>query len=581
MSKLWGKLSDIDVAPTEDHHVVAGSPLYQRTFDHVLKFHLPGVAPVRDSTGAFHITTEGEDLYSHRFKKAFGFYENFAAVQSEEGWFHIDVSGNPLYEERYHWCGNFQEGLCSVQDKDGFYFHINSLGKRVYEETYLYVGDFKEGIAVVHEDKGVTHIDKRGALVHDHWFRDLDVFHKGFARACDDKGWHHITKKGLPLSEKRFSSVEPFYNGLARVIDYGGNPLLFDEEGKEFPLIKGRNETTFSQKKVCLQKPSKEALRAKAFQELSDNFVGFWAFEVIKKSLNLGLLDLLPGSASMLSNRLPIDQEVLQRFLRALEEIKIVERGKTGIYALTMKGSLLCPTQESPMAAATFLWEDSQKEWQKRNFLKDSLHSHQTFKENCQEREKIILYRRALEGYAQKDFLDIHHLIDWTSHDQVLGLGYVSFICLQIILRHHKHLTGAYYDKDVLMNQVDLPDSLGGRVFKRGLNFFEEDWPTNCFDSILLPRFLHYFPDTEAYFLLLKAKTKLKRKGKIYIFEMLLSEETPAGGLLDLNMFVESGGKLRKLPQLEALLTAADLKITSLQEIQPHLQLVIAEACDE
>lgn len=57
-------------------------PLYQHRFQTVLPFHSPGLAPVIDQTGAaFHINDHGEDAYSQRFSRTFGFYQNLAAVQ--------------------------------------------------------------------------------------------------------------------------------------------------------------------------------------------------------------------------------------------------------------------------------------------------------------------------------------------------------------------------------------------------------------------------------------------------------------------------------------------------------------------
>lgn len=361
-------LKNIEVASTGDHHRVAGQPLYERLFHHVLKFHSPGIAPVTDSTGAFHINIKGKDLYPHRFKRTFGFYDELAAVQSEGGWFHITVTGNPLYKERYRWCGNFQEGLCPVQDEAGDYFHINSLGMRVYEENYSYVGDFKDGIAVVHSDGGATHIDRKGALLHGRWFRDLDIFHKGFARARDDKGWFHLIKEGTPLYEDRYLEIEPFYNGVARVIPFHQSPLMIDESGRTIASL-----CTFG-KPPSPQSPFENPSKKRVLQELSADFVGFWPLEVIKQALHLGLFDLLPASPSELSSHLSLSQEILQRLLRALEEIKIVEKeihGKPfGRYVLTAKGHLLCPTHKAPMAAAALMWADVQREWQKKDFLR-------------------------------------------------------------------------------------------------------------------------------------------------------------------------------------------------------------------
>ena len=78
-----------EVSPDETHHLVDGAPAYDARFLSVLKFHAPGLAPVLDASGAYHIDAEGRAAYSHRFIRTFGFYDGRAAVESKTGWYHI------------------------------------------------------------------------------------------------------------------------------------------------------------------------------------------------------------------------------------------------------------------------------------------------------------------------------------------------------------------------------------------------------------------------------------------------------------------------------------------------------------
>ena len=43
--------------------VLDGQPLFGREFIEVLNFHSPGIAAVRDESGAYHIDSEGLALY--------------------------------------------------------------------------------------------------------------------------------------------------------------------------------------------------------------------------------------------------------------------------------------------------------------------------------------------------------------------------------------------------------------------------------------------------------------------------------------------------------------------------------------
>lgn len=202
-----------------------------------LPFHAPGLAPVCDSDGWFHIQTNGIPLYNKRYFRAFGYYEDRAAVINEDGWFHINIFGNKVYKSCYKWCGNFQNGACTVQEQDYSFFHISPDGTPLYKERFLYAGDFYDNCAcVLMKNQGFTHIDKQGNLIHGRFYQELGVFHKGFATAKDDSGWFHINKNGYPIYEERFNQIEPFYNGWA----YGvkrDNTRIRISESAEIELI--------------------------------------------------------------------------------------------------------------------------------------------------------------------------------------------------------------------------------------------------------------------------------------------------------------------------------------------------------
>lgn len=236
MSTPWQSLT---VAPEQTHHLLDGVPAYAARFEEVLKFHPPGLAPVRDASGAYHIDSVGQPFYTRRFIRTFGFYELRAAVHAVNGWLHITSDGAPLYSARYSWCGNYQGSRCTVRDVDRCYFHIDLNGQTVYSQRYRYAGDYRDGVAVVQAENGLhSHIDYCGRLIHNQWFDDLDVFHKGFARARDRHGWHHIDSTGRPLYERRFDNVEPFYNGQARGRTATGGLLIIDETGRDLVVLR-------------------------------------------------------------------------------------------------------------------------------------------------------------------------------------------------------------------------------------------------------------------------------------------------------------------------------------------------------
>ena len=230
-------LSKTSLSFDETHHLQNGVPLYNKTFNRVMSFHPPGVAAVRDNSGAYHIDFHGNPIYIERYSKSFGYYQGLAAVSNKDGWFHINLLGKALCPSRYDWVGNFQENRCPVK-KDGYYFHINNAGYRVYSHNYRYTGDFKYGIAVVYKlNKLATHIDLDGEEIHGREFLELGIFHKGFAWARDSEGYFHIKKDGSPLYSSRFKWCEPFYNEKAFARSEDDKLGLISENGKFEPLL--------------------------------------------------------------------------------------------------------------------------------------------------------------------------------------------------------------------------------------------------------------------------------------------------------------------------------------------------------
>lgn len=527
----WQKF---EIASSLTHHLNESSPAYKARFTHVMKFHQPGVAPVRDPSGAYHINYLGKPLYNNRFIKTFGYYEELAVVVDNEGWYHIDLQGKPLYDQRYVWCGNFQEGKCPVQEEKEGFFHINRSGIPIYEERYQYVGDFKDGVAVVQRSDGKhSHIDKQGRIVHSYWYRQLDVFHKGFARAQDDIGWFHIQLDGSPIYSERYLSLEPFYNGRAHAQTLEGKIIIIDEGGNIVTTL--------------YNSPSQ------ALEILSGELVGFWKSETIRLALETKTLENLSMASPVL--------------IRALWEIGVIN--KEGI--LTEKGRLL--TDDSFMGEAALMWNEVQKAWGNlKEVIKEKIPSHHlTFKEMCTEKDKVMLYQKVLSGYSQRDFSPIANWSIWESHQRLIFLGQTGITFAQEILNHHPRVEAIVLNRDLPIYKFKIPPKLQ--------TVFQD--PFSCWnlqgDGLVLPRFLHYFPDKETLQILKEGQRALKRRGKLYIFELVIDHETPMGGLMGLNMLAESGGKLRTQKEWTELLHQAQFKVSDFQTIKPHLHLIIGE----
>lgn len=224
---------EIKVSADNTYFLFDGKQIFGKSFLEVLKFHSPGLAPVKDNSGAYHIDTSGNELYSNRYSRTFGFYCNRASVIDDNSWYHINEKGDKVYSVSYLWTGNYQENICTVRNNSNQYFHIDLHGNRIYEQNYVYAGDYKDGIACVKSQDGFyRHIDNKGKFINDKSFLDLGIFHKNIATAKDKNGWFHIDRQGNELYNERYLTVEPFYNGFALVTEFDNKKIIIDENGK-------------------------------------------------------------------------------------------------------------------------------------------------------------------------------------------------------------------------------------------------------------------------------------------------------------------------------------------------------------
>ena len=545
---MSGDWRDYRISADGTHHVYEGEPAYAARFLDVLKFHAPGLAPVLDSSGGYHITPDGLPAYDSRHVRTFGFYEGRAAVQSANGWFHILPDGQPHYSERYAWSGNFQGGRCAVRLPDGSYLHIDEGGAPAYSERHRYAGDFRDGFAVVQRDDGRhSHVDLSGTMVHGLWFLDLDVFHKNCGRARDEEGWHHVDIHGQPLYQGRYGNVEPFYNGQARVEGFDGSLLVIGESGEILMKLRGPLRTPL--------------------EELSGDMVGMWRTQAIRAAVELGVFESLPASAQDIERSLELADSVGARLMRALAELGLVSLSDNGVYHHTEKGALLQRSHTHSLADAASLWGgETYSAWGEAGY---SLRTGRSAFRNLYERnlfellkgnpEQLRSAHRAFASYARHDYKSLANACDFGSHDHILDVGGGTGELAFALLRAYPSLTATVLDLPEVVSLAQTPDDLEGRCRFVPGDFFAE-WPVRS-DSVVLARVLHDWPDDDAVRILKRAREAMPAGGTLYVVEMVLDGATGAGGMLDLNMLIVAEGAERTERQFRDMLHHAGFEM--------------------
>ena len=548
LQSLWQAYK---ISPDGTHHIIGKKPAYKTRFLHVLKFHHPGIAPVLDGRGAYHIDPLGQPIYSQRYTRTFGFYCELAAINDEGEWFHIFPNGSFVYKNRYAWCGNFQENFCAVRDQSGFSFHIDVMGARPYSQRYSYVGDFHDDAAVVQTNDGLHfHINPTGKRIHPYEFIDLDVYHKGFARAKNSQGWFHIDRSGHPIYQEKYASVEPFYNGFARVETKWGEILLIDEQGKVIKKVR--------------------AARQDPFHDVSGDLVSYWKFFTLKAAQDLHLFDYLPNTLPILADKTGLSLLMAEKILMGLQEMDYVRLSKD-VWNLTTTGEFLTSSHPFSLKNAQNLWMmEHFNSW--HELLYSLKHKQCAFEKYYQARwfdfldkdlKKRELYHQALSQYAKRDYANLGDKFDFSIYQSIADIGGSTGTTLEILINKYPHLDGHLIDLPSVIDQITLPDSLTNKIDLHPCDFFKT-WPHFKVDVAIMCRVLHDWSNKNALHILKQTCNLLKNaSSRLFIIENILDKNTGSGALLNLNMLVMTGGQERTFNEFNSLFKEAGFSIDS------------------
>ncbi len=570
-------LKEIRVANDGTHHIYHGKPLYERRFNWVLKFHEPGLAPVGDNTGAFHITVNGNPAYTERYKRTFGFYYNRAAVITKDGWCHIDPTGKPIYNQRYAWVGNYQDSLCTVRSFKNEYFHITLDGTPAYDQRWLYAGDFRDGIACVIDKHGwARHIYQNGEFVHNGKWLELDVYHKGFARARDEKGWCHINIAGEAIYPQRYLNVEPFYNGYALVRDFKGTLGIIDENGTWIHTIRKTEPQDFEQ----------------IWNYVTDLMVAYWKSCILYAAAKTNIFDAIQKgytNVKDLAAKLNLDFQALRLFIQALNALQLVSWNEDDDNKLFLlpQGKLFTESHNYSLKSAAIMWaEEHYKAWNHLDYTLRTGESSFTklfgkpfFDWLDENPKKLQIYQEAMSAYAKKDYLNVTKKIDFSKHTTVLDIGGGIGILLSYILKDNPHLRGILLERKEVVNTAEKFLKAEGVLNRCQLISGDFKQPLNLrTDAIILSRVLHDWDDNTCLTLLQHAHKYLEGEGKLYIIELLLPQDpkNDLGALLNLNMAVMTTGRERTLSDYIRLLEKTNFKFIHTIELSPINSIIVA-----
>ena len=163
-------------------------------------------------------------------------------------------------------------------------------------------------------------------------------------------------------------------------------------------------------------------------------------------------------------------------------------------------------------------------------------------------------------------------MVSWDEHKSVLDAGGGNGILLKQLLKNYPHLEAVLIELPEVINQIPEKEKNQERINYIGKDFFTP-WNVSA-DAIIFSRVLHDWPDHLALALLERAKQSLTSEGKIYVIEMIVDQNSPRGGLLDLNMFVMTGGCERTLQDWKSLFAKANLNLSKTIELSTIVSIL-------
>ena len=253
--------------------------------------------------------------------------------------------------------------------------------------------------------------------------------------------------------------------------------------------------------------------------------------------------------------------------MRALSELGLVRRDEEGAYQATAKGALLQRSHPLSLADAAQLWgSETYAAWAEAEYSLRTGHStfRKLYGQNLFERlrdrpEQLRSSHRAFAGYARHDYQTLAQAFDFGVHDHILDAGGGTGELAFALLRAHPNLSATVMHLPEVVCAAGLPNDLKGRCQFAAGNFFEL-WPVSA-DAVVLARVLHDWPDDDAVRILARAREAMPESGALYVVEMVLDDDTGAGGLLDLNMLIVAGGAERSEEQFRRLLGSAGFEL--------------------
>jgi len=326
--------------------------------------------------------------------------------------------------------------------------------------------------------------------------------------------------------------------------------------------------------------------------ELRAMVTGFRVSAALSVAADLGLSDELAGgprTAGDLANALTVDEDTLNRLLRALATVGVYAETDNGSFANTNLGEGLRSDAPGTMRPLARTLQDPAV-WASWGHLGHSVRTGDnafealygidvwTHRERVPEQNAIFnANMAALTSLVAGAVADAY---DFSGLSSVVDVGGGQGVLLEAVLAEHEHLTGTVFDQAHAVAKaptLGASDSVASRWAAVSGSFFESVPPA---DAHILKAILHDWPDDQCVEILRICSRALNDGGVVLVVEMVLGRpghEVDAA-FSDLNMLVLPGGRERSEQEFAALFDAAGLQLTRVVHTRTWFSILEARA---
>lgn len=320
-----------------------------------------------------------------------------------------------------------------------------------------------------------------------------------------------------------------------------------------------------------------------ARSRLTDLMLGAWAVQALAVFVRLAIPDVLKDEAmpgALLAAEVGADADSVERLLRALTSVDVVERLEDGSYRLTDLGQLLRSDGEGGAGAMIAMVGDP-SHWLPWGSAYDAVVSggpvsKQVFGKSfwdyiAENSDQQARFNRAMTDTSKRASKTIASKYDFSQFTTVVDIGGGQGILLQTVLREYPHLKGILFDLPQVLDSAEIDDDLKERIELIPGSFLET--APGGGDLYVMKHIIHDWADDACLEILKNIRSVIPDHGRLLISDAVLPGSIPESGntadsdspsqsglrstfpyWLDLNMMIILGGRERTEAEFADLL---------------------------